>query len=116
MPSSEGKGLGGETQERPRWAGDDQMEWLLWLGSMSLTARRVVHDNGLYESVLAEATTLGLLTQATAERPAPGPADRTRPQVRAMRRARWDAAEAPAGCADLGPFDESIYARAAAGP
>jgi hypothetical protein len=90
-------GLAGEGQERPRWAEDDEMDWLLSLGLMSRTARRLVHVNGLYEETLEEAQNTDLLTQPTVEHPSPGPPDRT-PEEAAAWIAEWAArAQAPPG-------------------
>lgn len=58
-------GLAGKAQERPRWAGDDQMDHLCWMAVTTMSARRVVHSNGLYAEVYAEAEAEGLLTAPT---------------------------------------------------
>lgn len=90
-------GLAGEGQERPRWAEDDEMDWLLALGLMSRTARRLVHQNGLYDETYEEALRTDLLTQPTVEHPAPGPPDRS-PAEAQQWIAEWTArAHAPPG-------------------
>lgn len=58
-------GLAGRDQMRPRWAGDDQMDHLCWMAATTMSARRVVHNNGLYEDVYAEAEAAGLLQAPT---------------------------------------------------
>jgi hypothetical protein len=58
-------GLAGQSQARPKWADDDQMDHLVWMNVVAMTGRRMVHANGLYEQVFAEAGRLGLLTAST---------------------------------------------------
>jgi DDE family transposase len=65
-------GLNGKAN-RPAWAKDHEMDWLLGAGIISLTARRLVHEIGLYDLAEAEARDLRLLDQPSAEVPAPGP-------------------------------------------
>jgi len=66
-------GLGGRAQERPRWACDRGMEWLLSGGLTYLTARRLVHEAGDYTKAYTEAEELGFLEQPSRANPAPGP-------------------------------------------
>lgn len=65
--------LGNDKFNCPPWAKGRGMEWLLGAGALALTARRVVHDSGLYERALSEADSLGLLESASRQSPAPGP-------------------------------------------
>ena len=48
---------------------------LLCAGLTFLTARRLIHETGLYDEVEDEARTLGLLEQPTLANPAPGPSE-----------------------------------------
>jgi hypothetical protein len=68
-------GLGGTKQERPAWACDEGMDWLLSAGLLYLTARRAVHADGAYDAAHREAAELGLLAQPTTADPAPGPTE-----------------------------------------
>ena len=56
--------------ERPAWARDHDMKWLLELGAAFLTLRKLVLVNGAYEFALGQARGLGLLKPLT--RRAPG--------------------------------------------
>jgi hypothetical protein len=87
-------GFIGEGQERPRWAEDLEMDWLISLGLLSRTARRLVHQTGGYEDALAEAEKNLILTQPTATCPAPSPGDRTA-QEAAMWIQSWMETESP---------------------
>lgn len=60
-----GMGLAGNNQMRPRWAYDDQMDHLCWMAATTMTARRVVHTDGLYGRVYAHAEVAGLLHAPT---------------------------------------------------
>jgi hypothetical protein len=88
-------GLVGEGQERPRWAEDLEMDWLISLGLLSRTARRLVHHNGGYEEALVEAQENMILTQPTAACPAPSSGERTDDEAAAWIQA-WMEKEAPA--------------------
>ncbi len=66
-------GLAGKGHERPGWAHDPEMDWLLALGLTYLTARRVAHETGMYEAAEAECSGLGLREQPSRQNPAPGP-------------------------------------------
>jgi hypothetical protein len=79
-------GLGGTKQERPAWACDVGMDWLLSSGLLYLTARRVAHASGAYDEAHQEAASLGLLEQPSPAEPAPGPSESELAQVRANRR------------------------------
>ena len=78
-------GLGGKRLGRADWADDHEMDWLLSCGLMYLTARRLVHETGLYADALEEADTLGLLDQPTLTNPAPGPDELSLARVRRER-------------------------------
>lgn len=54
------RGLAGHSKERLAKGTDKQVEWNLALGLMWLTARAVVHAEGLYEPTLATMRTLGI--------------------------------------------------------
>ena len=60
-------GLTNKAEDRARWAGDREMQWVIYLGIYLRTARRFVHATGLYEPLRAEAESLGLLEAATPE-------------------------------------------------
>lgn len=89
-------GLGGTCLERADWADDHEMDWLHSCGLMYLTARRLVHDTGLYHDALDEALDLGLLDQPTLANPTPGP---DAISLARMRRARFERIGEP--CAPL---------------
>jgi hypothetical protein len=57
-------GLAGVSQDRPKWAGDDQMDHLVWMTIVAMTGRRLVHANGLYNQVWDEAHDRGLMQAA----------------------------------------------------
>jgi hypothetical protein len=73
------QGFGGATHERPAWANDDEMELLGSLALLSLTARRVAYEAGLYTDTFERLQKLGLLAAPTIADRLPG-----RP-----RRKRW---------------------------
>jgi hypothetical protein len=97
--------LAGKAQMRPRWAKDTEVEWLLSLGLMSRTARRLVHENGLYQATYDEAKANGLLTQATLNLPAPGPANRDNDEALAWHERHLALARAPRGWDELDRLD-----------
>lgn len=66
-------GLQGRGVERPAWANDVEVHWMLALGATFLTARRLVFESGLYDEVLSECQGLRLLDDAGRRCPAPGP-------------------------------------------
>lgn len=72
--------------EHPAWANDVEVNWMLALGSMYLTARRLVFENGLFDRVRDEAAALNLLTDCTEDHPAPGPSAEEVVAVREARR------------------------------
>lgn len=90
-------GLGREKFDCPRWAKDVEMGWLLGAGMLGLTARRLAHDKGLYETTYAEAEGLGLLDQPTESCPAPGPDELTLARARRDREQILEPPVAPAG-------------------
>ena len=53
-------GLTGTGSDRAKWAGDRATEWLILVGLMSMTARRLADSLGVYEEKQAEAIELGL--------------------------------------------------------
>ena len=53
--------LAGKSQDRPAWAGDEQMDHLVWMTVATMTGRLLVHHNGLYSAVWDEADALDLL-------------------------------------------------------
>lgn len=65
-------GLGAKGIERPAWARDVEMRWLVLTGTLFLTARRLVFENGLYDYAVQEADWLGLLEPLTLLRPDSG--------------------------------------------
>jgi len=79
-------GLGGTGTQRPKWARDEEMVWLLSCGLLNMTAKRLAHESGRYSEALAEADGLGLLDQPSEALPAPGPDEA---QLRGVREARW---------------------------
>jgi len=81
--------------ERPRWAYDSEMRWICGLSMLTLTARHLIQQNGVYDATEDEASDLGLLVGATAGRPSPGPADRGLDAVAAMRREWIEQTKAP---------------------
>ncbi|MGH2878027.1 MAG: hypothetical protein ACRDK4_00235 [Solirubrobacteraceae bacterium] len=66
-------GMQGRGVERPEWANDVEVNWMLGLGALFLTARRLVFENGLYERAKDEAKTLHLLNASTRENLSHGP-------------------------------------------
>lgn len=101
-------GLAGRAQTRPRWAGDDQMDHLCWMAATTMSARRLVHENGLYEQVLEEARADGLMRAPTAT-DRQGPTNLTEAQALAQRQAwkRW--AKAPSGWPELDPDTDEFH-------
>lgn len=49
------------------------MDWLLSMGLVYMTARRLAHQSGIYDRALAEIKALGLDRQPSVAEPAPGP-------------------------------------------
>ncbi len=66
-------GMQGRGAERPAWANDVEVHWMLGLGALFLTARRLVFENGLYARAQEEAEALHLLDDCTRDAPAPAP-------------------------------------------
>jgi hypothetical protein len=104
-------GLGGKAANRPGWANDDEMDWLLSAGLTYQTARRLAHQSGLYERALEEGGSLRLLDRCTAEVPAPGPVcgelrdaveDRQRQLERATEPRTWFDVNGPPAVEELG--------------
>ena len=108
-----GMGLAGKDQARPRWAGDDQMDHLCWMAVTTMSARRVVHENGLYQEVYDEANSAGLLRAATLTNRA-GLPDMSEQEAVAWNRAwkRW--AQAPPARPNSTPKTTSTTSRATA--
>lgn len=88
-------GLGGTKQERPAWACDEGMDWLLSAGLLYLTARRAVHADGAYDQAHDEAAELGLLEQPSPADPVPGPTELELARARRDRGGRLGDAEPP---------------------
>jgi hypothetical protein len=68
-------GMQGRGVERPAWANDTEVGWMLGLGALFLTARRLVFENGLYDRANEEAKALRLLQDCTRAKLAPGPTE-----------------------------------------
>jgi hypothetical protein len=85
-------GVGGKDMQRPRWAGDLEMDWLVSAALTFLTARRVAHETGEYQRTKQEAVDLGLWQQPVASNPSPGPTAAHWAAVRDAREAAWTAA------------------------
>jgi hypothetical protein len=66
-------GFGRDRYDAPQWAHDHEVQWLFGMGAIAMTARRIVHETGLYDEVLDEARKLGLLTRPSLSNPTPGP-------------------------------------------
>jgi hypothetical protein len=79
---------------RPRWAKDREMAWLLLSALAYTTARRLVFENGFYERAYEEAVELGFLDDATLDDPTPGPDADALAAARAAR-AQWGEQERP---------------------
>lgn len=86
-------GLGGRAVDRPSWADDDEMDWLVSTALVFQTGRRLIHEGGLYERAHDELERLELLEQPTLQRPAPGPSARA---LAAELTLRWGAIEGEA--------------------
>jgi hypothetical protein len=86
----------GRGVERPQWASDVEVHWMLALGSTFLTARRLVFENGLYERAVSECEQLHLLDNTGRKRPAPGPTEQEVADAVARRIHELDAPAAPA--------------------
>lgn len=71
--SAENLGIGGKDLNVPRFAGDAEWDWLVALNMVSQTARRVVHEEGLYPRALKVAEDARLFESATTTRPRVGP-------------------------------------------
>ena len=54
-------GLAGVAADRAEWAGDEEMDWVLSLAALSLTARAVAHHHCIYPQVYAWAERLGVI-------------------------------------------------------
>jgi hypothetical protein len=89
-------GMQGRGVERPQWASDVEVHWMLALGSTFLTARRLVFENGLYERAVSECEQLHLLDNTGRKRPAPGPTEQEVADAVARRIHELDAPAAPA--------------------
>lgn len=88
-------GMQGRGVERPEWANDVEVTWMLGLGALFLTARRLVFENGLYEQAKAEAQRLHLLDDCTRQELAPGPTGEEQLCAADERRAREHGPVAP---------------------
>jgi hypothetical protein len=102
-------GLGGSKQERPAWACDEGMDWLLSAGLLYLTARRAAHAGDAYDKAHREAAELGLLEQPTTADPAPGPSEFELARARRAREGQLGDPEPPrtwSGERDLAWIDE----------
>ena len=66
-------GLGADGQQRFRSKAEDTLEWILAIGSLSMTARTLLHDSGRYPGARQILDDLGLLRTATPDAPAIGP-------------------------------------------
>jgi hypothetical protein len=101
--------LAGIGQNRPRWAGDDQMEHLVWMSVCALTARDLVQVNGVYDRVFAEAREENLLTAPTLTNKTPGPESLSEPEARAWEQDLKASAQAPVGWAELDPATDTFH-------
>jgi hypothetical protein len=102
---------------RPRWAKDREMEWLLLTALAYTTARRLVFENGYYERAYEEAVELGFLDDATLDDPTPGPNADALAAARAAR-AQWGEQERPPGSwlRECGGFLPELRGSAASRP
>lgn len=87
-------GLGGKAN-RPAWAKDHEVDWLLGMGIVSLTARRLAHETGLYAAAEGEAEALGLMDQPSHAVPAPGPSEEELAAAQRDREGRLGPVSAP---------------------
>lgn len=87
--------IDGTSPVRAAWADDTGICWLISLHMLYLTARRLVHENGMYEQSLAEAEQLGVREIASPANPSPGPDDVTAARAVRLRRGRQGPARAP---------------------
>jgi hypothetical protein len=99
-------GLGGTAQDRPDWAGDVEMCWLLAGGLYAITARRFAHETGAYEAALLEATELGYKEPCSVENPSPGPSKEELARAWERRREADEPIRPPAGWDDQ-PLEEA---------
>jgi hypothetical protein len=79
------RGLAGRQQNRARKARDKRVEWIVGLGLLYITARRLAHERGDYQTVLDEMELLGYLNSVSPDNPAPGPDPATYWKVRSQR-------------------------------
>jgi hypothetical protein len=79
--------------DRPAWANDVEVNWMLGLAALFLTARRHVFESGLFAETCAEAAQLGLRDAPTEDAPSPGP---SRDELAAARIRRLATSEPPA--------------------
>lgn len=78
--------------DRPAWANDVEVHWMLGLAALFLTVRRHVFESGLFDRARAEAQQLGLLDAPDEDHPAPGPG---RDELAAARELRRRTGEPP---------------------
>lgn len=89
-------GVDGSSPVRAQWADDDGMCWLISLMLLYLTARRVVHETGLYAESHVEAQSLDVRKVADADDPSPGPDREQAAAARERRRRNQPAMRPPA--------------------
>jgi hypothetical protein len=66
-------GKQGKGVERPAWANDTEVHWLLALTAIFYTAKSLVFENGAYDRALEEAQDLQLMENVGRANPSPGP-------------------------------------------
>ena len=69
-------GIGDKAQRRMKWGGDLDMEWVVSLGCLFMTGRRLVHEMGLYTATYEEAIAEGLLPRPPWGTDSPWPVER----------------------------------------
>lgn len=87
--------VGGTAVDRPRWADDVEMDWLVSTAIVFQTARRLIHETGLYEKAFGEVDQLGLLETPSLDVPAPGPESAVLRRIRDSRESELEQAAAP---------------------
>jgi len=93
-------GVGGTDVNRPRWADDVEMDWLVSTALTFQTGRRLIHETGLYETAYEELDQLGLLQTPSVANPAPGPESALLRRVRDAREGELEPAAAPRSWVD----------------
>jgi hypothetical protein len=60
-------------QQRVKWGGDIEMDWIVSLACCYLTARRISHENGDYQRAYEDAIDRGLIDRPSRGTASPGP-------------------------------------------